>query len=426
MWHPRTAAIGLAAIAILGFDVSTKVGAQVVAPPAAARITSKAPAIVTPAPVLVIESTTPNVFGVKVRQDRPGKVMVEAVDPIGVAANAGVQVGDQVLSVANNPIDSAATFEERMRAVHPSEQVEFSFYRNGRPYNVVLTAIAPTATTTAEGASGGTATVTTVVVPKRVETADILGMFLKEAAPTLVVIERVSLNTPAAVAGLREGDVLLSVAGHPAAPLSELVPFATKLVAGRRPGEPILLEISRNDRTQTIPVLPVNVSSSATANAALPLPTQRGPAIVGLVLRDEGFNRVEVVDVAPGSPAALANIVRGDVILALDTQSIASVEQFMAAISIHCIGDTVSVQIERRGTPSLTTMALTPRLVDLATVITSQSTSEAVQQVLTLQRDLQALSLEVKTLELQLNALRKPAGVPVTAPVPGRTTVVVP
>ena len=62
--------------------------------------------------------------------------------------------------------------------------------------------------------------------------------------------------------------------------------------------------------------------------------------------------RVEIGEIDPGSPAQLAKLREGDVVLKLDGKDIATREQLGAEVRKHKPGDTVTLTVEREGRPA--------------------------------------------------------------------------
>lgn len=68
---------------------------------------------------------------------------------------------------------------------------------------------------------------------------------------------------------------------------------------------------------------------------------------LGVYLAD--VDRVELVEVVPGSPAAIAGLRIGDVVCSFHGAETANVDAFVAAISARTVGDLVELEIDRTG-----------------------------------------------------------------------------
>lgn len=64
---------------------------------------------------------------------------------------------------------------------------------------------------------------------------------------------------------------------------------------------------------------------------------------------NEVMSGAEVADVAPGSPAANAGIVEGDVIVRVGDREVTNPDELVVAVQTHDIGQTVNVQLIREG-----------------------------------------------------------------------------
>ncbi|ONM50670.1 S1C family serine protease [Nocardia donostiensis] len=76
--------------------------------------------------------------------------------------------------------------------------------------------------------------------------------------------------------------------------------------------------------------------------------------VIGLTARsktvaNEVMSGAEVADVMPGSPAANAGIVEGDVIVKVGDREVTGPDELVVAVQSHEIGDTVNVQLIREG-----------------------------------------------------------------------------
>ena len=341
-----------------------------------------------------------NALGLKLNLEGPAKVIVTAVDPAGVAAKAGVEVGDQIVSVGNAPVDDVAEIDARLAAQNPSEPIEFSFYRKNRAFDVQLTLVAPTKT---EAAAVATNPKPGVAVP-----VDIYGMELKEVVPGVIGVSSVVPGSPAAAAGVMPADVLLSIAGHRAAPLSELLPFATDLVRNRPGSDPVQLQVSRADVPLRLDVF----AGKAAEPAPAPLPDQSVVTLLGLVLRDTSPNTVSVISVAPGGPADVAGLQPSDILRRVDQKPVTTSAQFAALVAVHCVGDLLELRLERGGVAMPAKLPLAPRMLELTKYTLGDNGASKSQEVEALRRQVELLSGRVQDMQARLDAGVRPVAVP--------------
>ena len=164
------------------------------------------------------------------------------------------------------------------------------------------------------------------------DTADALG--LKEAAG--VVVSMVEKGSPAEKAGVKVHDVILAINDKK---VKSYVAFRNE-VALLAPGSKARLDISRDGR----PVeLTVKLGERPTAAMQKEQPAAEPGQVLGLEVEEltqELATRLHykvgegviVSAVAPGSPAAERGIRPGDLILSVNRQQVASVDDFTAAI----------------------------------------------------------------------------------------------
>lgn len=194
-----------------------------------------------------------------------------------------------------------------------------------------------------------------------------------------VVVNQVTPGSPADKAGLRRGDVIIAVNGKPIKRGDELV----QIVSDTPVGSKLRIEYLRNKRKEstTIEVGDRNVIIGQTREGSESGPDDEESAesagLLGIIPR--GLTReqsqelasqlnltapqgVLVADVEPRSFAADLGIGRGDVILAINHQSVASVEDFNRIQSQLKSGDDVLFLLARRQGRTFTTLYLAERL----------------------------------------------------------------
>lgn len=159
-----------------------------------------------------------------------------------------------------------------------------------------------------------------------------LGVVLEEHSGGKLVVTGVEPGSPAEVAGLRAGDVLLKVGG---ATLKSLE-AARELLQAQSPGEPKTLQVSRSGKKLALPV-EFNLVSRPMA-----LAERRGLLGVQVEGSDENPG-VRVTRVTPGLPAATAGIKSGDVLMKIDGVPLIGNASLTEQLSTREAGETVKV-----------------------------------------------------------------------------------
>ena len=138
------------------------------------------------------------------------------------------------------------------------------------------------------------------------------------------MIAEVAPNSPAAVAGLRKGDVVTALNGHPVRAAAEL-----RARLGVVPvGETVELRVLRGKETQTVKARVAEVEKARTAGGAS-LPELNGAALTEVAVRGlPGRTRaVLVAGVETGSPAFVHGLRAGDLIIGVNQRRVASVQE---------------------------------------------------------------------------------------------------
>lgn len=160
------------------------------------------------------------------------------------------------------------------------------------------------------------------IQPLTKDLADGLGIDRSKGA----LVNSTESGTPAAKAGLRAGDVLVSVNGQPVADARDL----SRRIAGIRPGSKVEIVYLRGGKEQTSQVelglLPGRETASLRDRDDRGGGTERQSLRLGLQLAPapRGEEGVQVVEVDPDGPAAGKGIREGDTILEVGGKSVAS------------------------------------------------------------------------------------------------------
>ncbi|MGH8289675.1 MAG: DegQ family serine endoprotease [Steroidobacteraceae bacterium] len=167
-------------------------------------------------------------------------------------------------------------------------------------------------------------------------TADLADSF-GLSKPHGALVSSVENKGPAAVAGIRPGDVVLAVDGHPIDQFGEL----SSRISGMRPGSEATLTLWRDRRDQTVRVRVEELKEPQMAeagSAARPRPAVSKPNQLGLTIRplapqekaEARTNGSLLVEGVSGA-AEIAGVEPGDIILGVDGRRISTVNELESA-----------------------------------------------------------------------------------------------
>ena len=183
------------------------------------------------------------------------------------------------------------------------------------------------------------------VTPQLAET---LG--LSRHSGVMALVTEVAENSPAAEAGIRQGDVILEFNGKPL-PKSQDLP---SLVADTPPGQRVTLKVVRekSERIVTIRIGELSdekeiLSQSEMKETELGLRVQK---VTPELSRRHGLGTTKgviVVEVQPGSPADQAGIEPGDVIREVNQRPVNTVKDFEKSMRQSRKGDRLLLLVQR-------------------------------------------------------------------------------
>lgn len=147
-----------------------------------------------------------------------------------------------------------------------------------------------------------------------------------------VLVASASDDTPAAKAGLKAGDIVLSVDGEAVNSPKDL----SKLIASEDPGKTVALKLWRDGEETSINVTLGKLPAEARIASETPEGSRKDTALAdtGLTLRpNPDGTGLLIVEVVPDSSAAEKGLTQGDVLIGANGNSVDSVEDLEAAIS---------------------------------------------------------------------------------------------
>jgi Do/DeqQ family serine protease len=159
------------------------------------------------------------------------------------------------------------------------------------------------------------------------------------------LVEQVIPDSPAALAGLRHGDVIRAVDGQPI----ENSKMLQQLIAHRKPGQTVKISALREGQPRDFNVELIKFPTKLAA--AEPVEKK---SIIGLTVEDlpaesaqAGVKGVAVSAVEPGSAADRGGMAQGDIILEVNMRQVNNVAEFQQIVNELKPGQWVSFYIRR-------------------------------------------------------------------------------
>ncbi|MCB0290886.1 MAG: DegQ family serine endoprotease [Calditrichaeota bacterium] len=191
-----------------------------------------------------------------------------------------------------------------------------------------------------------------------------LGVYIQQITPEIakaldlkttkgVIVSEVQENSPAHKAGLKEGDVILTLNGQS---IDNPVELSTR-IAGTSPGGTVNLKVLRNGKEKDVEVklgeLNPETQQLAHGEASHPAIGLTAADITPELLQKyqlpAGQKGVIISEVAPNGIAARAGIQVGDVVVRLNREAITSVKTFNSELERAKPGDNILFYIKRGG-----------------------------------------------------------------------------
>ena len=191
--------------------------------------------------------------------------------------------------------------------------------------------------------------------------------------PTGALVATVTPNSPAAKAGIKQGDVILSANGHPIKSVHDL----PRMVAAMPIGQKLDLTVRRGGKEITLSAITAEMpEKEQQASVGTGSSSEEGKAAsatsLGLQLSaiDAGLRRqhhipkdvegVVVTKVASDSPAASLGIEPGDVIMSIDQQPVKTPQEASEQLKQAAAKGDILLLLNRRGTTQFVGLSVSP------------------------------------------------------------------
>lgn len=178
-----------------------------------------------------------------------------------------------------------------------------------------------------------------------------LGVYLTEEDQSTqgAVVEDVAPDSPAAKAGLRRGDLIVSFNKNKVRTAAQLIP----MLMSTEPGQSAKVVITRDGWRKayelTLGDLPEGAAKREPRRRAPKLPPARESGFLGVYLRQGEAGEPIIDGVSSGSPAARAGLAKNDIVLAVNGNLVSDPAGMIAYVSRAGVGDSVEFTVRRRG-----------------------------------------------------------------------------
>jgi S1-C subfamily serine protease len=264
-------------------------------------------------------------------------VLIARVQRDGPAAKAGLRRGDILLSIDGKAVNSVAELMSATSVLKPNATAKLVVLRGDAEQTLTVTV----GNRSGVGFLGLTPAGDGVFpqLPQR-------GLEFRLGQ---TVIEAVVAGSPAEKAGLKKGDVVISVDGAVLAPTEVLA----DVIGAKKPGDSVTFGVQTGNDVTTRRDVKVTLGENPDKKGAawlgvqyrpgfgvserggrmMPLPQMMMGAVVGLVVTN--------------SPAAKAGLLEGDVITEIDGKKVTNPRMLIEAVQAKKIGDTVTLKVQR-------------------------------------------------------------------------------
>jgi serine protease Do len=186
--------------------------------------------------------------------------------------------------------------------------------------------------------------------------------------PAGALVAAVTPNSPAAKAGIKQGDVVVGAGGHPVKNLNDL----PRRVAAAPIGQKFDMTIRRDRKESTVAATIAEMPESQQQAAASPAGGDEGARSLGLQLSSitpelrsklripNEVEGVVITKVAPDSPVGAIGIAPGDVIVSVAQEPAKTPRQAAAALKQAAATGNILMLLNRHGTSQFVGLTVTP------------------------------------------------------------------
>ena len=280
------------------------------------------------------------------QEDESGVVII-SVEKDGPAAQAGVKRGDILLKVGDTEVNTPADVAGALRDYEPGDKVALTIQHGDDQQSVTVTL----------GDRNGTAILGLTPFGLQKDEPRLLPdetfSATKGMTTTQVMVTEVVTDSPAAKAGLKKGDLIISIDGAQLGADKTL----SDIIASHQPGDTVTLEVISPAKNNNGTARQVQVELGEN-------PDKEGVAWLGVRYTQNlrNFKRgmpfpnvpngnvkqaVVIRDVTADSPAETAGLKQGDVITAVNGETVSTPQALVEVIAGHKPGDQITLSVQR-------------------------------------------------------------------------------
>jgi S1-C subfamily serine protease/photosystem II stability/assembly factor-like uncharacterized protein len=254
-----------------------------------------------------------------VGQNIDSKAMVTQVMGDSPASKAGIQVGDQLISVEGTNVTEFDQLLEALRKKKAGQRISVVLKRGqeDKSYDILLT-----------GRPGTPAQQTTVSLGLQGEDKE-----------DKILVQRVSVGGSASKAGVKIGDLITKVDGQAPGPFQAL----SEKIQKKAEGDKVQLEIQRGEEKLELTVV---LEARLGRGGGLQTPAQSN-VYMGIQGEDASGGGATLTAITEAGPAEKSGLKSGDVVIQMDGKDVANYEALVSEIRNRKADDKVKVNVKR-------------------------------------------------------------------------------
>ncbi|MCE2801655.1 MAG: PDZ domain-containing protein [Planctomycetaceae bacterium] len=254
-----------------------------------------------------------------VGQNIDSKAMITQVMGDSPASKAGIQVGDQLISVEGTNVTEFDQLLEALRKKKAGQRISVVLKRGqeDKSYDILLT-----------GRPGTPAQQTTVSLGLQGEDKE-----------DKILVQRVSVGGSASKAGVKIGDLITKVDGQAPGPFQAL----SEKIQKKAEGDKVQLEIQRGEEKLELTVV---LEARVGRGGGLQTPAQSN-VYMGIQGEDASGGGATLTAITEAGPAEKSGLKSGDVVIQMDGKDVANYEALVSEIRNRKADDKVKVKVKR-------------------------------------------------------------------------------